>query len=85
MKNVAAVIGSVVGGAIITGITGFINVTPQGLVGGVWYGWPTNWLSKLVIAPQYNPWRFHIASFLIDWVFWIVVVYLVERAISNRK
>ena len=83
MKNIAMCIGSVVGGAVVTGITGLVNATPGGLVGAAWYGWPTTWLYRLVIAPQYNPWRVHPVSLAIDLVFWIIVVHMVLAALKG--
>lgn len=74
MKSYKSGIVSVVGGIAVTLITGAISSTPAGLVGATWYGYPTAWLYKLVIAPQYNPWNLNIASLLIDAVFWIAII-----------
>ena len=60
-------------GLIITLATGLVVNTPYGLVGASWYGWPLTWLSKLVIAPQYNPWVINWYGLVIDFVFWSIV------------
>jgi len=77
MKNLIISIESVIGGVIIALLTGLVNSTPGGLVGATWYGWPVSWLYKLVIAPQYNPWKVQWGNLVIDIIVWIVVVAVV--------
>jgi len=71
---------SVVGGIVITLLTGMMNSTPGQLVGATWYGYPTSWIIRMVVAPQYNPWSFQAANFVIDVVVWFVVVAVVLLA-----
>jgi hypothetical protein len=71
---------SVIGGMAITLLTGLVNSTPEQLVGGTWYGYPTSWIIRLVLAPQYNPWSFQAANFVIDVIVWSVVVAIVLLA-----
>lgn len=71
------VILSVVGGVLITLLTGLISNTPPMLVGAVWYGYPLAWLFRLILAPEYFPWRVDITALLVDIVAWSVVVAVV--------
>jgi hypothetical protein len=74
---------SVFGGEIITLLTGLFPSTPQMLVGAEWFGFPLAWLIRMVVAPEYNPWRIDFLSFLADVVVWsvilIVIVFIVEK------
>jgi hypothetical protein len=71
------VIFSVVGGVLITLLTGLVSSTPPMLVGAMWYGYPLAWLFRLVIAPEYFPWRVDVTGLLSDVVAWSVVVVVV--------
>ena len=74
---------SILGGEIVTLLTGLVPSTPPMLVGATHYGYPLAWLFRLVIAPQYNPWRIDVPNFFADIVIWFVivaiVVFVVER------
>jgi hypothetical protein len=52
--SMPAPVGSASVGAAITLLSGLVDVTPN-LVGARWYGLPSTWIRRLVIAPQYNP------------------------------
>lgn len=65
-------------GTAIAVLTALINVTPNGLVGAVWYGFPRSWLIRLVIAPQYYPWRIDVPSLAIDIAFWCAVSAVIQ-------
>jgi hypothetical protein len=71
------VIFSVFGGVLITVLTGLVSSTPPMLVGAMWYGYPLAWLFRLVISPEYFPWRVDVAGLLGDVVVWSVVVAVV--------
>ena len=68
------VIFSVFGGVLITLLTGLVSSTPPMLVGAMWYGYPLAWLFRLVISPEYFPWRVDVTGLLGDLVAWSVVV-----------
>jgi len=68
---------SIFGGELITLLTGLVSSTPPMLVGAVHYGYPLTWLIRLVIAPQYNPWRIELLNFFADIVIWFIVVAVV--------
>jgi hypothetical protein len=68
------VIFSVIGGALITLLTGLLSNTPPMLVGAMWYGYPLAWLFRLVLAPEYFPWRVDMTRLLADIAAWAAVV-----------
>jgi len=74
---------SILGGEIITLLTGLFSNTPEMLVGAEQYGFPLAWLIRMIVAPEYNPWRIEFVNFLADVVVWsvilIVVVFIVEK------
>lgn len=59
---------------VITVMTGIVPSTPAMLVGASWYGLPASWLIKMVVAPQYSPWKIQYANLIIDIVFWFVII-----------
>ena len=74
---------SIVGGAIITLVTGLYNSTPSELVGAAWYGFPMTWIRKLVVAPQYNPWTIDYTGLILDLIVWIVVVGIIVLIVKG--
>jgi len=62
-------------GVIITGITAFINTTPEGLMGATWYGFPFAWRIVLVTATPVT--HYKVLNFLGDVVFWAIIVILI--------
>ena len=66
---------AVCAGVIITGITGIINTTPQGLMGATWYGFPLAWRIIMVTATPVTHYR--ILHFLGDLVFWGIIAMLI--------
>lgn len=77
MKNLHIVAVAAVCGIAITLLTGLIPSTPVGLVGASWYGYPLAWLTRRVLAPQYNPWYPKIVGLVFDIVFWFAVTAIV--------
>lgn len=82
MNNIKTVVVGVVAGAVITLATGLLQVTPVGLVGASWYGYPEGWLIRRVLAPQYNPWYVNYPGLITDLVAWIVLALIVLLAIQ---
>ena len=74
---------SILGGVIVTLLTGLLPNTPHMLVGAVYYGFPIAWLFKMIVAPEYNPWRFDFPKFLADMIAWsvvsLVIVFILEK------
>lgn len=78
---------SIVTGIIITMVTGLLE-SPQRLLGATWYGYPLTWIRKLVLAPQYNPWKVDFMGLAIDIIFWSIVafaVFFVIKRLKSRK
>jgi hypothetical protein len=71
--------------AVVTLGSGFLRVTPNGLVGASWYGYPMGWLIRLVIAPQYNPWKVLSANLVMDLIFWFVIFAVIITIACKAK
>jgi hypothetical protein len=83
MNTTKRLVVSIIGGVIITLLTGLFSSTPQMLVGAEWYGFPFAWLIRMVVAPEYNPWRVEYLNFIADIVVWsvilLVIVFIVDK------
>ena len=76
---------SIIFGMIITLLTGLISNTPATLVGATHYGYPLAWLYRLVIAPQYFPWRINIVKLIINIIIWALVIGIILYAFKKSK
>ncbi len=88
MQKSRLIFAAIIMGIVITLITGLINGPPTGLIGATGYGYPITWLRKLVLAPQYNPWRVGVYGIIFDIGFWFVIVlilFLLEERIRHPK
>ena len=79
------VIYSVIGGAVVTLLTGVISNTPAMLVGAMHYGYPLAWLMRLVLAPEYFPWRVNVPNLVVDLVIWIIIVGMAVTVLTRRR
>ena len=68
------VILSLIGGVVITLLTGLLSNPPTPLLGAEHYGYPLPWLLRLVLAPEYFPWRMDVTGLLGDVAVWTIVV-----------
>ena len=68
---------AVVGGIVVTLVTGLIDHTPSGLMGASWYGYPLAWLVMMVVGPGYSPWVVRPLRLTADIVCWSVVVFVI--------
>jgi hypothetical protein len=68
------VILSLIGGAVISLLTGLLLNMPAPLLGAEHYGYPLPWLFRLILAPEYFPWRVNLAGLLGDVAVWTIVV-----------
>jgi hypothetical protein len=75
--NLKILIPIIVGGLAIALLTGLVSNTPPMLVGATHYGLPMTWLFRLVIAPEYFPWRVDITRLLVDTAVWAAIVAVV--------
>lgn len=83
--KVKIIIFSVIGGMLVTLLTGLLVNTPPMLVGAVWYGYPFPWLIRLVLSPEYYPWRVNIPFLLADVAIWAVVIGIVLAVLSAKR
>ena len=79
------VIYSVIGGVVVTLLTGLISNTPAMLVGAMHYGYPLAWLVRLVLAPEYFPWRVNGPNLIVDLVIWIIIVGMAVTVLTRRR
>lgn len=77
MKTLHDIGWSAGGGILATGLTGFLSSTPPGLVGAGWYGLPVAWITKRVLAPQYNPWFIQWTGLIVDVIFWSIIAWII--------
>jgi hypothetical protein len=76
---------SILGGELLTLLTGLVPNTPPMLVGAEHYGFPLAWLLRLVIAPEYNPWRMDLPNFFADIVVWSVIVFVIVFVLEKTR
>jgi len=76
---------SIVGGVVVTLLTGFFLNTPPMLMGAVRYGYPFAWLIRLVIAPKYFPWKVNVLNLIADVVVWTVIIGIIVFASIRVK
>lgn len=84
-SSIKTLVYAVIGGVVITLVTGLINHTPEMLVGAVYYGYPFAWLEMLVVAPQYFPWVVRPLRLVLDIVVWAIVVWVILFVISKLR
>lgn len=65
---------SILGGVVITLLTGLVSNTPAMWVGAALYGYPLAWLLRLVLAPEYFPWRIDWVNLVLDILVWVTIV-----------
>jgi len=85
MMTAKAVIFSVIGGGVVTLLTGLVSNTPPMLLGAVHYGYPLAWLMRLVLAPEYFPWRVNLPNLIVDLAIWVIVVGVVLAVLTRRR
>jgi len=83
--GILILVASISVGAGMAVLTGLIDVTPRRLVGSTWYGYPTPWLYRLIVAPQYYPWRVNWSNLIEDVGIWSVVALLAVLGVFLRR
>ena len=81
--NTKFVVFSVVGGVVVTLLTGFVTNTV--LLGAEHYGYPMAWLIRLVLAPEYFPWRVNVLNLIVDLVIWTIIAGIVVAVLTRRR
>ena len=70
---------------MITLLTGLLLNVPAPLLGAEHYGYPLPWLFRLILAPEYFPWRVDLAGLLGDVAVWTMVIGVVLFAWTKIK
>ena len=83
--SLKTVVLALVGGIVITLLTGLADHTPEMLVGAVYYGYPFAWLEMMVVAPQYFPWVVRPVRLVLDIVVWAVIVWIILFVFSKAR
>jgi len=79
------VIFSMIAGVIVTLLTGLISNTPPMFVGATHYGYPLAWLVRVVLAPEYFPWRVNVPNLIVDIVIWIIIAGLIVTLLTRGR
>jgi hypothetical protein len=83
MNMKLTVLVSVITALAISLITGLLDVTPPGLVGARWHGWPLAWF--YVIVYPGSPISFNWLNLFGDIIVWFVIAFAVALLISTLK
>jgi hypothetical protein len=68
---------AIVGGVLLTLLTGVFSNTPEMMVGATHYGYPLPWLVRMIVAPEYFPWVVEYVNLVADVIVWSVIVGIV--------
>jgi len=82
--NMRMLVLSIIGGAVITLLTGLIPNTPM-LLGATHYGYPFAWLFRLILAPEYFPWRINAVNFVVDVIVWAFIVGIILFIVKKKR
>lgn len=83
--NVKFAVFSIIGGLVITLLTGLVTNMPVKLLGAAHYGYPFAWLMRLVIAPEHFPWRVNMLNLIMDIIIWSVIVSIVIFGVTSVR
>ncbi|MEM2902481.1 MAG: hypothetical protein QXO32_07125 [Candidatus Bathyarchaeia archaeon] len=83
--NGKILVSAIIGGVMVALLTGFIPNTPARLLGATHFGYPFAWLIRMVVAPQYFPWRVNPTNLIADIVVWAIIVGLIVFAVSRAR
>jgi hypothetical protein len=76
---------SIVGGIVVMLLTGFVSNTPVMWVGATLFGYPFPWLIRMVLAPEYYPWRIDTLNFIVDVIIWSTIVFIAWFALARTR
>jgi hypothetical protein len=77
------IIGALIGGIVITLATGLVEA--PSMMGATNYGYPFVWLTQLIIAPEFFPWRIHPVRLVLDVIVWSVPVWIILYVVMRKK
>jgi hypothetical protein len=83
--KVRAVLSAIVGGALLTLLTGLFSNTPEMMVGATHYGYPLPWLIRMIVAPEYFPWLVDYVNLLADVIVWSIIVGIVLLVVGMAR
>ena len=81
--NAKFLVFSVVGGVVVSLLTGFLTNTV--LLGAEHYGYPLDWLVRLVLAPEYFPWRVNVLNLIVDLAIWTIIAGIVIAVLTRGR
>jgi len=81
--NTKLAVFSVLGGVVVTLLTGLLSNTV--LLGAEHYGYPLAWLVRLILAPEYFPWQVNVLNLIVDLVIWIIIVGIVVSVLARTR
>lgn len=67
---------------VITILSGFVVVTPPGILGASWHGWPFAW--RYVIVYPGSPENYDFKNFAFDSIVWFVPILAFGGLLSTR-
>jgi hypothetical protein len=70
---------------VITLLTGLLSNMPTPLLGAEHYGHPLPWLLRLILAPEYFPWRVNVMALIVDVVAWAIIIGVVLFVLTKIK
>ena len=76
---------AVIGGVIVTLVTGLISNTPPMRAGATLFGYPFPWLDRMVLPPQYNPWQVDILNLVADIIAWSIIIGIILFVVARSK
>lgn len=83
--NLKIILCSIIGGVIVTLLTGLILNTPPMLAGATHYGFPFAWLTRLMIAPEHFPWRVNVLNLIADIIILAIIVGIILSFLTKVK
>ncbi len=84
--NAKTMIFAVIAGIAIALLTGLISNPESGIVGATHYGYPFRWLIRMVVAPEYFPWRIDFLNLVGNILIWVAItgaIFLVFERIGK--
>jgi hypothetical protein len=76
---------AIVGGVLLTLLTGVFSNTPEMMVGATHYGYPLPWLVRMIVAPEYFPWVVDYVNLLADVITWSIIVGIVLLVVGAAR
>ena len=83
--NLRILLSSIIGGVLVTLLTGLIPNIPPMFVGATHYGYPFAWLTRLIIAPEHFPWRVKVLNLAADLIVWAIIIGIVLFVLVRTK